>query len=234
MPRGRRVRRPRGKALAVLVGLLLIGLLYAAYSAMASNVYSDAVDAHKRFDCAQAADKYGQLVGFYSLAIPSHRGMANDRQTECRTVLLAESAAQRRDHKGAADLYALILDEHATSPIRDKLEERRAEELLWWGDSFMERAREDPKNYVFALKRYEVVLTELPRTSETAAAQRRMGRLWSSADSGDTCSRADFDKSPVWGFRCLDSSVSSGVLIHPAPRGPGFPFWLELAHSAGQ
>jgi hypothetical protein len=55
-------RRPRGTILVALVAVLLIGVLYAAYSAMASRTYSDAADAHKLFDCSRAADKYGRRV----------------------------------------------------------------------------------------------------------------------------------------------------------------------------
>jgi hypothetical protein len=187
----RRVKRPRGKVLAGLVALGLLGILYAAYSASASSTYSGAVDAHKRFDCSQAADKYGKLVGFYSLALPSHRGIASDRRSECRTVLQAESMAQDRNHRGAAQLYAQILEEHETSPILGKLRERRAEELLWWGDSLMRRAAEDSDFLAVALKRYETVLSELPQTSQTEAAKTRMVRLWASANSGGPCSRAD-------------------------------------------
>ena len=186
-----RVRRPSRTVLAVLVAVLLIGLLYAAYSAMASRTYSDAVDAHSRFDCSQAADKYGQVAGFYYLALASHRGTARDRRLECRAVLKAESAAQEGSHRTAAELYAQIIDMHEeTSPIPDKLRERRAEELLSWGDSLMRRASEDSANIALALQWYEKVLSE-PQTSENEAAGKRMDRLWSSANSGNLCSRAD-------------------------------------------
>jgi hypothetical protein len=187
----RGIRRPRGKVLGGLVALGLIAILYAAYSAMASRTFSDAVDAHKRFDCSQADAKYDKLVGFYALAVTAHRQTAIERRSECRTILQAESAAQDRNHRGAAQLYAQILDEHETSPILDKLRERRAEELLWWGDSLMRRAAENSDLLVAALKRYETVLSELPQTSQTKAAKTRMVRLWVSANSGGACSRAD-------------------------------------------
>jgi hypothetical protein len=190
-PARRRIRRPRGKVLAVFVAVLVIGLLYAAYSAAASSTYSGAVDAHKRFDCSEAADKYDRVVGVYSLALPSHRGIASDRRSECRDVLQAESTAQDRNHRGAALLYAQILDEHETSPIPEKLRERRAEELLSWGDNVMRRASTNSDLLAVALKRYETVLSELPQTSETEAAKTRMVRLWASANSGGACARAD-------------------------------------------
>jgi hypothetical protein len=148
------------------------------------------VAAHKRFDCSEAADKYGRVVGFYSLALPSHRGIAEDRRSECRTVLRAESAAQARNHRGAAQLYAQILDEHETSLILDELRVRRADELLWWGDSVMRRAATNSDLLAVALKRYETVIAE-PQTPEDNVARTRIARLWNSAISGDVCGRAD-------------------------------------------
>jgi zinc ribbon protein len=188
---GIRVQRPGGKVLGALVALGLIAILYAAYSAMASRAYSDAVGAHKRFDCSQAADKYGRLTGFYSFAITAHRGAAAERRSECRAVLHAENVAQDRNHRSASQLYAKVIEEHQNSPILDKLRERRAEELLSWGDSVLRHASADSDLLAVALKRYETVLSELPQTSETEAAKTRMVRLWASANSGGACSRAD-------------------------------------------
>jgi hypothetical protein len=189
-PAARRIRGPRGKALAIVGAVALIALLYAAYTTAASNTYSDAVSAHTRFDCDEAADKYGRLVGFYSLALPSHRGVAKDRRSECRAVLRAESAAQARNHRGAAQLYAQILDDHETSPILDKLRVRRADELIWWGDSVMRRATKNSDLLAVALKRYETVIEE-PQTPEDDTARTRIARLWNSAVSASVCSRAD-------------------------------------------
>jgi hypothetical protein len=187
----RRVRRPRGRLLAALVALALIGFLYVVYSASAATTFSAAEDAHKRFDCSQAVAKYNRLTGFYSIAVTAHRGTAMERRSECRAVLEAESVAQERNHRGAAQLYAQILEEHEKSPILEKLRVRRAEELLSWGDSLMRRASDDLDLLAVALKRYETVLAELPETSETEAAKTRMVRLWASANSGVVCSRAD-------------------------------------------
>jgi hypothetical protein len=177
--------------LAALVALALIGFLYVAYSASAATTFSAAEDAHKRFDCSQAVAKYNRLTGFYSIAVTAHRGTAMERRSECRAVLEAESLAQERNHRGAAQLYAQILEEHEKSPILEKLRERRAEELLSWGDSLMRRVSDDLDLLAVALKRYETVLAELPGTSETEAAKTRMVRLWASANSGGICSRAD-------------------------------------------
>lgn len=185
------VRRPGGRVVGALVALGLIAIFYAAYSAMASRTYSDATDVHERFDCSQAADKYGRLIGFYSLAITAHRQTAIERRSECRTVLRAEGAAQDSDHQGAAQLYAKILEEHGKSPILEKLQERRAEELLSWGDSVLRRASADSDLLAPALKRYETVLSELPETPEAEEAKTRIVRLWASANSGGACSRAD-------------------------------------------
>ena len=190
-PVARRIKRPQGKLLAGLITLGLVVVIYAAYNVGASQAFSDGVDAHKRFDCSEAADKYDQLVGLYSLALTAHRGTARDRRAECRAVLQAESAAQGRRHRDAAQLYAEILEEHETSPIFDKLQARRAEELLWWGDSVLRRASRNSELLAVALKRYETVITELPETSHTEDAKKRIGQLWASANSGGLCSRAD-------------------------------------------
>jgi hypothetical protein len=187
----RRLGQPRGKVLAALVAVALVAVIYAAYSAAASKTYSGAVAAHKRFDCSEAANKYGRVVGLYALALPSHRGLANDRRAECRKVLEAESAARDRNHQDAARLYGQILDEHRSSPIVDKLKERRAEELLWWGDGVMRRAATKAELIAVALKRYETVLSELRETSQAEAAKTRMVHLWGSANSGGACRRAD-------------------------------------------
>jgi hypothetical protein len=174
---GARRRGLRGTPLAVLIAVLLLGILYGAYNAMAASTYSNAVDAHKRFDCSKAADKYGQLVGFYSLAITAHRSTARERQAECRAVLEAEAAAQHSEHQNAAKLYEQILEVHASSsPIADKLRERRAEELLFWGDSAKRRAADDPELFTNALSRYDTVLTELGQTSQAEAAKERITR----------------------------------------------------------
>jgi hypothetical protein len=186
----RRFPRPSSMVLGIIGAALLIVLFFAVYSAMASRAYSAAVDAHKRFDCSEAADKYGQVVGFYSLAFPSHRATAKARRAECRAVLEAESAAQARNHRGAAQLYGEILDEHGDSPILAELRVRRADELLWWGDSVARRARNDADLFPVALRRYETVIAE-PETPEDNAARTRMANLWNSAISGGVCGRAD-------------------------------------------
>jgi hypothetical protein len=190
-PVARRIKRPQGMVLAGLIVLVLVVVIYAAYNVGASQAYSDGVDAHKRFDCSEAADKYGQLIGFYSLALTAHRGTAQDRRAECRAVLQAESAAQDRQHRAAAQQYAEILEEHETSPILDKLQARRAEELLWWGDSVLRRASGNSELLAVALTRYETVLTELPETSQTEDAKKRISQLWASANTGGSCGRAD-------------------------------------------
>jgi hypothetical protein len=188
-PAAGRSRRPSNKLLGVIAAAVLIVLIFAAYSAMASRAYSAGVAAHKRFDCSEAADKYGQVVGIYALALPSHRAVAKQRRAECRSVLQAESAAQAKNHRGAAQLYRQILDEHSNSPILNQLRVRRADELLWWGDSLARRSRTDGDFFPLALKRYETVIAE-PETPEDNSARTHMTNLWNSVISGNVCSRA--------------------------------------------
>jgi hypothetical protein len=165
-------------------------LLYVGYIHAASGAYSAAVDAHKRFDCSDAAEKYSQVISFYALALPSHRGIAKERRSECRDAMRAEGLAQDNDHKAAADLYATILDEHAASPILDELQIRRADELLSWGDDTMRDAATDPRLVADALRPYETVIAE-PETPEDNAALTRIAKLWNSTIAADVCTRKD-------------------------------------------
>jgi hypothetical protein len=172
---GHRAHKGLWVALVVLVVLVVA---YGVYNLLAANTFSNATVAHRRFDCTRAIDGYDKFLGFYAVAITSHRGIASRRRSECRGILQAEEDAQDDRHNLAAAEYNELVRAYPRSIVVSVLRRRRAEELVRTGDVLVDGAAKDPEAVARAAIAYQTVIVEgFDRRAEATATARIRGLL---------------------------------------------------------